>query len=142
MAEVLLVRRGIEIPVEELTERFVRSSGPGGQNVNKLATAVELRFDVQASTALPEWLRARALARRDRRLTADGVLVIQARRHRSQERNRADARARLLDWLRALLRVDPERIPTRPTRAAERRRIAAKRARAALKRLRRQQDYE
>lgn len=82
----------LTIPDSELEERFVRSSGPGGQNVNKVASAVELRFDVRASATLPEAVRDRLLARRDRRMTEDGVLVIQAQRFRTQERNREDAR--------------------------------------------------
>jgi ribosome-associated protein len=91
-----MLRAGmLEIPEDELTERFVRSAGPGGQNVNKVASAVELRFDVARSRALPDAVRARLLARRDRRLTADGVLVIQANRFRDQGKNRDDARARL-----------------------------------------------
>ncbi|MCE7932337.1 MAG: aminoacyl-tRNA hydrolase, partial [Xanthomonadales bacterium PRO6] len=83
---------GVALPEAELVERFVRSSGPGGQNVNKLSTAVELRFDVRGSPTLPEWLRERVLAARDRRLTSEGVLVLQAQRFRTLERNRADAR--------------------------------------------------
>ena len=96
---MLEVAKTIEIPEDELVERFVRAAGPGGQNVNKVASAVELRFDVAGSRALPDAVRARLLARRDRRLTADGVLVIQANRFRDQAKNRADARARELDQL-------------------------------------------
>jgi ribosome-associated protein len=123
----------LQIPDAELTESFVRSSGPGGQNVNKVASAVELRFDVANSPSLPEALRARVLARRDRRLTADGVLVIQASRLRDQARNREDARERLAEILRAALHVPKKRVATRPTRASKERRLDAKRVRSTNK---------
>jgi ribosome-associated protein len=133
---MLTVGDTIEISEDELTERFVRAAGPGGQNVNKVASAVELRFDVAGSRALPEPVRTRLLARRDRRLTAEGVLVIQANRFRDQVRNREDARARLAALIEAALVVPKRRIATKPTRAAKERRISSKKKNATIKRTR------
>ncbi len=126
----------IAIDEGELSESFVRASGPGGQNVNKLSTAVQLRFDVRRSPSLPDDVRARLIGLAGARLTRDGVLVITAQRHRTQERNRADALERLLDLIRqAAVRPKPRR-PTRPTRASRERRIASKKRRGDIKSLR------
>lgn len=133
---MLVVNRAIAIPESELIERFLRADGPGGQHVNRTESAVELRFDVARSPSLPEPVRARVLARRDRRLTADGVLVIQARRFRDQAANRDDARERLAELLRAALVAPKARIATRPTRASKERRLAGKQQRGYLKRSR------
>jgi len=130
---MLYVAPTIEIPDGELSETFVRASGPGGQNVNKVASAVELRFDVAHSPSLSEPLRQRLLARRDRRLTADGVLVIQASRFRDQAKNRADARERLAEIIRAAQHVPKKRVATKPTRASKERRIEDKKRRAKHK---------
>ena len=124
----------LAIADEDLVERFVRSSGPGGQNVNKVASAVELRFDAARSPSLPEDVRARLLARRDRRITDEGVIVISAQRFRTQERNREDARERLAALVLAATVAPVKRVATKPTRASKERRLTGKRERSQVKR--------
>ena len=126
----------ISIDESEISETFIRSSGPGGQNVNKLSTAVQLRFDVRNSPSLPDDVRMRLERLAGRRLTNEGVLVLIAQNHRTQERNRADALERLLELIReAAVRPVPRR-PTRPTRASKERRIEGKKRRSGVKRMR------
>jgi ribosome-associated protein len=126
----------IAIDESELDESFIRSSGPGGQNVNKLSTAVQLRFDVRRSPSLTDEVRARLERLAGRRLTRDGVLIITAQNHRTQERNRADALDRLTELIRqAAVRPVPRR-PTRPTKASRRRRLETKKRRSGIKALR------
>jgi len=134
---MLEITPNLSIADDELVERFVRSSGPGGQNVNKVASAVELRFDALNSPSLPEDLRARLLARRDRRITDEGVVVISAQRFRTQERNREDARERLAALILAANHVARKRVATKPTRASKERRLGAKKERSQVKNSRR-----
>jgi ribosome-associated protein len=133
---------GIAIDESEVMESFIHASGAGGQNVNKVATAVQLRFDVRRSPSLPEAVRLRLERLAGRRLTRDGVLVITAQRHRTQARNREDALARLVELIaRATVPTVPRR-PTRPTAAAKRRRLEGKIRRGTTKRLRRVEPEE
>jgi ribosome-associated protein len=129
---MLPVTPTIAIGENELDERFVRASGPGGQNVNKVSTAVELRFDVRAS-GLPEEVKERLIALAGRRMTAEGVILIDSRRHRTQAMNRAEARARLADLVRKAAARPKSRRKTKPTQAARKRRRAAKLQRSEIK---------
>jgi len=127
----------IALDEREIEEQFVRASGPGGQNVNKLSTAVQLRFDVRHSPSLPPDVRARLERLAGARLTRDGVLVIIAQRHRTQARNREDALERLLELIRQAAVAPVKRRPTRPTKASRERRIESKKRRAGIKQQRR-----
>jgi len=121
---------------DELEEKFIRSSGPGGQNVNKVATAVQLRFDVRQSLSLPERVREKILNSGDSRLTNDGELVLVANRHRTQEANRRDALERLKEIIRGAAYVPRKRIATRPTLGSKKRRLESKTRRGFIKKKR------
>ena len=123
---MLRVTDRIHLHEHELEERFVRASGPGGQNVNKLSTAVQLRFDARRSPSLPEDVRGRLLSLAGRRLTGGGEIVIIAQTHRTQEQNRREARARLIDLIRRAAVAPKKRRPTKPPKAAKRRRLESK----------------
>ncbi|NTU41753.1 MAG: aminoacyl-tRNA hydrolase [Nitrospirales bacterium] len=133
---MLIITPRISIDENELDEKFVRASGPGGQNVNKVATAVQLRFDVRRSASLPEPVRERLLRLAANRATEEGILIIEARQFRTQEQNRHDARQRLIALIRKALETPKPRRATKPTRAAKARRMEGKRIRGQIKKLR------
>jgi ribosome-associated protein len=134
--DMIRITPHISIDEGELEERFVRASGPGGQNVNKLSSAVQLRFDVRHSPSLPDDVRVRLERLAGRRLTREGVLVIIAQRHRTQERNRADALERLVELIQRAAVAPVPRRATKPTRSSRERRLESKKRRSSIKGLR------
>ena len=134
--DVLEVSKTLSIPMSEIDISAVRSQGAGGQNVNKVATAIHLRFDIKGSASLPDELKARLLQMQDKRINTDGVLIIKSQRHRSQERNRQSALRRLSDLLQKSLRTPKKRIPTTPGKKATQKRLDDKARRGALKKTR------
>jgi ribosome-associated protein len=139
---MLKITDQISLDERELEERFVRASGPGGQNVNKVSTAVELRFDVLGSPSLPEGVRVRLARLAGRKLSDEGILIIRADRFRTQERNREDARERLAELVLKATVVPKRRVPTKPSRASKARRRDDKKKRGHVKRLRGSRDLD
>jgi ribosome-associated protein len=138
---LIRITRTLQIDERDLEENFVTASGPGGQNVNKVASAVLLRFNLAANTTLPEPVKNRLAALAGRRLTLDGVLNIQAEQYRDQPRNREDARERLFALIREAAIVPKIRRPTKPTKGSKTRRLEAKSRRGDVKRLRQDKDF-
>ena len=129
----LQITGDIALDEQELSETFILNSGPGGQNVNKVSSAVQLRFDAKRSPSLSEGFRARLIVLAGRRATKEGVVIIVARNHRTQERNRAEARERLIDLVRRAVEPEKPRLATKPSATAKRRRMEEKSARAKIK---------
>ena len=139
---MLEVSERIQIADHEIIERAIRASGPGGQHVNKVSTAIELRFFIWACAAIPDEIKQRLAKKRDQRITESGEIIIQAQRFRSQERNSEDARARLVSLIQSALVAPKPRLATKPTRASQRRRLDDKRANASVKLLRQSNRIE
>lgn len=132
---MLTINDRISIPMSEVELSAIRAQGAGGQNVNKVSSAIHLRFDVEASS-LPDAVKRRLLQTNDQRITAEGIVIIKAQNHRTQEKNRSEALSRLADLVKSAVKTPRKRIPTRPGRAAKQKRLDSKKKRGSLKKLR------